>query len=240
MIIASSEWTLPILVLTIPLVIVALVAFLHHILKTPFSFPYFVKTFDVSGKKNPQMDDMIDHFIISGMFPMIEKANASIQKWKVEKLKRVGNSILKSYRLKQYKSALDEENAFVFRFSRMQTRYQQRNYVKSSYQVEQNVQEFRCSFEYLKHRNDALSQIAYECTLNEYFSSNQRRLMTKELRREIMLRDNFTCQCCGKYMPDEVGLHIDHIIPVSKGGKSIASNLQVLCSKCNGKKSNSL
>lgn len=53
-----------------------------------------------------------------------------------------------------------------------------------------------------------------------------------------MRRDNYTCQICGKYMPDEVGLHIDHIIPVSKGGKSIASNLQVLCSKCNGHKSN--
>ena len=41
---------------------------------------------------------------------------------------------------------------------------------------------------------------------------------------------------CGKYMPDEVGLHIDHIIPVAKGGKTVPSNLQVLCSKCNGNK----
>ena len=41
-------------------------------------------------------------------------------------------------------------------------------------------------------------------------------------------------------VPDEVGLHIDHIIPVSKGGKTIKSNLRVLCSKCNGKKSNKL
>ena len=38
-------------------------------------------------------------------------------------------------------------------------------------------------------------------------------------------------------MPDEVGLHIDHIVPIAKGGKTVKSNLQVLCSKCNGKKS---
>lgn len=62
--------------------------------------------------------------------------------------------------------------------------------------------------------------------------------MTRELRERIMRRDNYTCKICGKYMPDEVGLHIDHIIPVSKGGKSIEQNLQVLCSKCNGHKSN--
>lgn len=61
--------------------------------------------------------------------------------------------------------------------------------------------------------------------------------MTKELRKEIMERDNYTCGICGKYMPDEVGLHIDHIVPVAKGGKTVRSNLQVLCSKCNGRKS---
>ena len=51
-----------------------------------------------------------------------------------------------------------------------------------------------------------------------------------------MKRDNYTCQICGKFMPDGVGLQIDHIVPVAKGGKTIPSNLQVLCSKCNASK----
>lgn len=66
------------------------------------------------------------------------------------------------------------------------------------------------------------------------------RLMTPELRKQIAERDHYTCQICGKYMPDGVGLHIDHIIPVSKGGKTVPSNLQVLCSKCNGHKSDQI
>ena len=60
--------------------------------------------------------------------------------------------------------------------------------------------------------------------------------MTRELRRRIIERDNYTCQICGKYMPDEVGLHVDHIIPIKCGGKSVESNLQVLCDKCNLRK----
>lgn len=78
-----------------------------------------------------------------------------------------------------------------------------------------------------------LRQIGFECTVKEYYSKNQWKLMSKELRKEIMARDNCTCQICGKYMFDEVGLHVDHIVPVVKGGKKIRFNLLVLCSKCN-------
>lgn len=65
----------------------------------------------------------------------------------------------------------------------------------------------------------------------------ERKKMTRALRVQIMQRDNYTCKICGKYMPDEVGLQIDHIIPVAKGGKTVPENLQVLCDKCNRKKS---
>lgn len=67
----------------------------------------------------------------------------------------------------------------------------------------------------------------------------ERRLMTPALRLEIKKRDNYTCQYCEKYMPnDRPGeIHIDHIHPVSKGGKSTRDNLQVLCASCNLEKS---
>ena len=102
----------------------------------------------------------------------------------------------------------------------------------------QTIDSFSCNYKFLFNRNEQLKAINYECTPKEYNSKNQRKLMTKELRQQIITRDNYTCQLCGKYMPDEVGLHIDHIVPISRGGKTVPSNLQVLCSKCNGSKSN--
>ncbi len=61
----------------------------------------------------------------------------------------------------------------------------------------------------------------------------QRSLMTDKLRYKIMKRDNFRCVICGASQKDGVKLHVDHIIPVSKGGKTIESNLRTLCDRCN-------
>ena len=154
--------------------------------------------------------------------------------------KKIEKSKIKNYRKKQFNACLDDDTAFRFYLIRQQTRYRQQNYVKTSYKVAQIVDQYLCDYIYLKNRNKQLENINYECTLRDYHNKNQRTLMTRELRKEIMIRDNYTCQKCGKYMPDEVGLHIDHIVPVSKGGKTVRSNLQVLCSKCNGRKSNKI
>jgi hypothetical protein len=44
------------------------------------------------------------------------------------------------------------------------------------------------------------------------------------------------CVACGK-TPPEVVLHVDHIVPASKGGSSKRTNLQFLCADCNLRKS---
>ncbi len=48
----------------------------------------------------------------------------------------------------------------------------------------------------------------------------------------IFKRDNYTCHYCGKKFPKSK-LHIDHIIPKSKGGKDGVSNFTTACIKCN-------
>jgi 5-methylcytosine-specific restriction endonuclease McrA len=54
-------------------------------------------------------------------------------------------------------------------------------------------------------------------------------------RRNIYLRDNYTCSYCGKKFSTE-SLNIDHIIPKSRGGITEWGNLTCSCRKCNTKK----
>ena len=41
-------------------------------------------------------------------------------------------------------------------------------------------------------------------------------------------------------MPDGKGIHVDHITPLCKYGKSRMSNLQTLCAECNREKGRKL
>lgn len=62
---------------------------------------------------------------------------------------------------------------------------------------------------------------------------SKRKSLSGKTRINVLERDGYTCQMCGATIDDGVKLHIDHIIPVSKGGTNDMDNLQVLCHKCN-------
>lgn len=70
----------------------------------------------------------------------------------------------------------------------------------------------------------------------------ERSKMTNELRDAVLKRDNWTCQNCGRSIFEEpdLKLEVDHIIPISKGGKTEPKNLQTLCKKCNREKRDKL
>ena len=62
------------------------------------------------------------------------------------------------------------------------------------------------------------------------------------LRFTILKRDNFSCEKCGcsPAKDPKVVLHVDHIVPWSKGGETVIDNLETLCQDCNLGKSNVL
>ncbi len=55
------------------------------------------------------------------------------------------------------------------------------------------------------------------------------------LRFRVLQRDNFKCVLCGDHPARNAGciLHVDHILPWSKGGKTTEDNLRALCAVCN-------
>lgn len=64
--------------------------------------------------------------------------------------------------------------------------------------------------------------------------------MRNEITRfDILARDNFTCQYCGRKAPD-VELQVDHIYPVSKGGYTDEKNCVTACITCNSNKKNKI
>ena len=54
-------------------------------------------------------------------------------------------------------------------------------------------------------------------------------------RENILSRDKYTCQYCGK-KPLSKELTLDHVVPKSRGGKNTWENLVSACKKCNQKK----
>jgi len=75
----------------------------------------------------------------------------------------------------------------------------------------------------------------------EVFGPDDVSLSYLKLRFDILVRDNFTCQYCGRKPEDGTKLEVDHILPSSKGGKTTERNLITACFECNqGKKARTL
>ena len=231
------------LFITIVIVLIALAIWIiYDYVRNPFQPPIIKYGINISGRRQPSYEECIDEWInsIRGHGRAIAAIyNKKLNLWENECEKYIRHTFLwKGHKRRLFDSIRNEAYArdykiFSFGFYRFQTRYKQVNYKKNSYQVKHVEFVMSLSLHDLLVIDDELEEINYGTTRAKYYSKNQRKLMTKDLRRRIILRDNYTCQMCGKYMPDEVGLHVDHIIPIKYGGKSIESNLQVLCDKCN-------
>lgn len=58
--------------------------------------------------------------------------------------------------------------------------------------------------------------------------------LSKDLIKRLIKLQKGICPCCKRPLGKD--FHIDHIVPVSKGGRNIDSNIQLLRSECNRSK----
>lgn len=65
------------------------------------------------------------------------------------------------------------------------------------------------------------------------------RLTVSLTRRNVFLRDQFTCQYCARKLP-ELELNLDHVHPRDKGGTKTWENIVTSCIGCNTRKGNKL
>lgn len=63
----------------------------------------------------------------------------------------------------------------------------------------------------------------------------EQRNVSLGLRYSVLQRDRFRCVMCGASPAMQPGcqLHVDHVVPFSRGGRTTTENLQTLCATCN-------
>lgn len=104
---------------------------------------------------------------------------------------------------------------------------------------------FTCKAEVVEEYNKLIRSVSSQFNLpkvirlTKYVSFFRHSGLAKCNRKNILLRDQYTCQYCGVSINGKDAT-IDHIIPRSKGGKSDFLNLVACCQKCNNKKGNKL
>jgi len=88
-------------------------------------------------------------------------------------------------------------------------------------------------FVYEQMRKEKIDQLSKKKTNRAV----KRKVFTKSIRHEVFKKCNYRCIECGA-TKDQTSLHIDHILPISKGGTDELNNLQILCQACNLAKHN--
>ncbi len=91
--------------------------------------------------------------------------------------------------------------------------------------------------EVLEHNHalivSARSRFAAPSVIRLAYHIKRPRPVVKLTRKEVLQRDDYTCQYCGKRSHD---LTIDHVVPRHRGGQHVWENVVAACKSCNHKK----
>lgn len=81
-------------------------------------------------------------------------------------------------------------------------------------------------------------EVAAQRSTTTFLRKQERNRMSSALRAQVLNRDGGRCKMCGVSAGHGAILHVDHVIPVSRGGRTDLDNLQALCQECNLGKGN--
>jgi len=124
-----------------------------------------------------------------------------------------------------------------------------RKYLKDSVIWKQNKDEINSRIKrYLKSDDSKLTNKAKEIediiqAIVNNISVDEKRLFSRDDKNEYLKKqkpneeNKYSCETCNKYFYEDE-LVMDHKDPWSKGGRTVLSNAQLLCSPCNIKKGN--
>ena len=95
------------------------------------------------------------------------------------------------------------------------------------------LEPWTCTAHFAAHKSCFRTPV-WTVVLNNYVGQGK----TKDpcfTRRNIFLRDRFSCQYCKVHLPMKE-LTYDHVVPRSKGGPTSWDNIVTCCNKCNRRK----
>ena len=94
------------------------------------------------------------------------------------------------------------------------------------------------TFDQLQHEFAAARAVRSQQSTTAFLRQQERSRITAGVRSKVLARDRYRCRHCGISVDLGAVLHVDHVIPISRGGTSDLINLQTLCQDCNLGKSN--
>jgi hypothetical protein len=103
----------------------------------------------------------------------------------------------------------------------------------------QNVLQWETKRRLKRNKKQAYVIACVACPNGEFVSFKKRKICPihnphtpKKLRFQVLARDNFTCQYCGRKAPD-VQLQVDHVKARKNGGTNEVDKLVTSCVDCN-------
>jgi 5-methylcytosine-specific restriction endonuclease McrA len=88
--------------------------------------------------------------------------------------------------------------------------------------------------DWIVHSANWETQVPAVMILREY---EKRKTSIRYSKHNVFLRDGYTCQYCGDDVSKKTAT-LDHVLPVSHGGKTTFENTVCACATCNANKGN--